>query len=226
MGGRGGASHRGTAGHFGRDPLLQGFRDFSDTLSTYNWHEQNNFDWDRWNQLMSDAERNGIYAYTGSLYDAMNRVLRKNENEGAYVQRQIDNAKAGLSKWVTMDEFVVYRGAYPGPTASLLGGTKDQLSDANFLRSRIGKNVTDKGFMSSAVHESDAWTGSSKVTYKIYVNKGVSGMYVDLVSANRTEREFLFNAGTQFVVHEIKTDASGRITSMTLEAMPVRKRRR
>ena len=89
-------------------------------------------------------------------------------------------------------------------------------------KSRIGKTVTDKGFMSSAVTEADAWFG---VKYKIYVPKGVSGMYVDPISRNSGEREFLFNADTQFIVHEIKTDAYGIITSMTLEALPKRRRR-
>lgn len=224
MGGRGGASHRSTAGHFGRDPMLQGFRTFSDSWDAYNWHEQNNFDFDRWRQLLTDAERSGIQMYTGQAYKLMNPALRENQAAAAYIQRAIDGAKAGLAKWETSDEFIAFRGANLHWTANLLGGTEAQLSDAGFLRSRIGKKVTDKGFMSSAVSKDAAWY--AEVDYKIYVRKGVSGMYVEPITRSGGEYEFLFNSGTQFKIHEIITDASGRITSMTLEALPVKKRRR
>lgn len=60
---------------------------------------------------------------------------------------------------------------------------------------------------------------------KIYVNKGVSGMYVDAISANSGEYEFLFNRDTRFKVHGIKTNASGRITELVLEAVPTKKKR-
>lgn len=228
MGGRGGASHRQTAGslvngQLGRDPRLAGFRVFSDPNDAYNWHTLNNFDWDRWNQMLSHAERLGIQMYTGSYYGVINTALRENQAPDASTRDIINNLKAGLDRWESTEEFITFRGANRYWTANLLGGTEAQLSNANFLRSRIGKQVTDKGFMSSAVTESDAWFG---VKYKIYVPKGVSGMYVDPISRNRGEREFLFNAGTRFIVHEIKTDSSGRIESMTLEALPTKKRRR
>ena len=61
---------------------------------------------------------------------------------------------------------------------------------------------------------------SADVTYKIYVNRGVSGMYVDPISAYPGEYEFLFNRDTKFKVHQIKTDGNGRIVEMVLEALP------
>ena len=61
------------------------------------------------------------------------------------------------------------------------------------------------------------------VTYKIYVNPGVSGMYVDPVSANQGEYEFLFNRDSKFKVHQIKTDGKGRIVELVLEALPSHK---
>ena len=91
------------------------------------------------------------------------------------------------------------------------------MSDSAFLRSRIGKVVRDKGFMSSGTHPDSSW--AADVTYKIYVNKGIKGMYVDPVSVNRGEYEFLFNRDTSFRVHSILTDSLGRITKMTLEAI-------
>ncbi len=231
MGGRGGASHRQTAGslvngQLGRDPRLMGFREFVNYMDADAWHMANSFDWTRWNQILSSAERSGIEEYTSSLYSEINAALRESGSTPDFVQRAIQGAKAGLAKWEASEDFVVYRGANLHWTANLLGGKEDQLSDANFLRSRIGKRVTDKGFMSAAVTESKAWTGPDKVLYKIYVRKGTSGMYVEPVTMSNNEYEYLFNSGSRFVVHEIKTDASGRILSMTLEAMPTKRRRR
>lgn len=231
MGGRGGASHRQTSGslingQLGNDPRLPGFQAFINTIDADAWHMSNSFDWTRWNQLLSYAEREGIEEYTSFLYGTINAALRESEAASDYVDRIIQGAKAGLAKWAASQDFIAFRGANLHWTASLLGGTEDQLSDANFLRSRIGKRVTDKGFMSAAVTERAAWTGPNKVLYKIYVHKGTSGMYVEPITQSPGEYEFLFNSGSQFVVHEIKTDASGRILSMTLEAIPTRRRRR
>ena len=47
--------------------------------------------------------------------------------------------------------------------------------------------------------------------------------YVDPISANRGEKEFLFNRDTEFRVHAIKTGSGGRIRELVLEALPTRK---
>ena len=43
--------------------------------------------------------------------------------------------------------------------------------------------------------------------------------------SNSGEYEFLFNRDTRFKVHGIKTNASGRITELVLEAVPTKKKR-
>lgn len=212
--------HQGS-GMFGRDPLFSNFRTFATQSEAIRYHLANNFDLAAWN-AMSAFERNGVYQYTSHWYGLINSALRDGRPADSQIQGFIDGATAGLSKWQAAENVITFRGANLHWTANLLGGTENQMDNPAFLRSRIGKTVTDKGFMSSGTHSDSAW--SAAVQYKIYVNKGVSGMYVDQISANRGEYEFLFNRDTQFKVHGIKTNTAGRIVELVLEALPYKKK--
>lgn len=216
MGGRGAASHRNRNGVMGRMPNWPDFLRFASQSDAIQWHEQNSFNWERWNNLLSDAERLGIQRYTGSWYSTMNTDLREGKVSSEAIQRLIDGATSGLAKWQATHDVITFRGSNLHWTANLLGGTEAQMSDAAFLRSKIGKMVTDKGFMSSGTHKDSSWTAD--VDYTIFVRKGTKGMYVDPISMNSGEYEFLFNRDTTFKVHMIRTDSSGKIVELVLEA--------
>ena len=222
--GTGGSSSHGRGGGppmrnavFGRDPMLPGYREFATQGEAVIYHRANNFDMDRWRNGLTGDERQGIVGYTDFWYSAINTSLREGKPSASNVQDMINGATTGLGKFQAAEDVVTFRGANLHWTANLLGGTEAQMSDSAFLRSRIGRVVRDKGFMSSGTHPDSSW--AADVTYKIYVNKGIKGMYVDPVSANRGEYEFLFNRDTSFRVHSITTDSRGRITKMTLEAI-------
>ncbi len=222
MGTRGSSSHSG-AGLFGKLPSFPEFRKFATQNDAIDYHEKYNFDRSKWDALLTDEERQGIRYYTGSWYSQMNTALREGTYLGSSVQDLIDNATAGLSKWKAQDDVVTFRGANLHWTANLLEGTEEQMSNGAFLRSRIGKTVRDKGFMSSGTHENSSW--SADVDYTIYVRKGTSGMYVDPISMHHGEYEFLFNRDTDFKVHAIKTDSSGKITELVLETVVGKKKK-
>lgn len=205
----------------GRMPNRPGFLRFGSQSAAAIWHEANSFSWDQWTRMLSDAERQGIQWYTGSWYSSMNTDLREGKPSSADVQRLIDGATSGLAKWKAAQDMVTFRGANLHWTANLLGGTEAQMSDAAFLRSRIGKTVTDKGFMSTGTHEDSAWYADVK--YTIFTRKGVQGMYVDPISMNKGEYEFLFNRDTEFKVHMIRTNSSGQIIELVLEAKKSKK---
>ena len=225
MGARGSSSHGGGGtvvnGVIGRDPHLQGYWEPDQSnqgrFDAYAYHEGKNFNRDIWDNVLADNERRNIRYYTGSYYRQMDLHLRTGAGVSRDIIEYIHGATSGMGKFRVPEEFVSYRGGGEDRgTAALLGGTVAQLSDATFLRSKIGKIVTDKGFMSSAVHPTDAWSG---IQYKIYVNKGISGMYVDPISVNQGEREFLFNRDTSFKIHGFKTDSSGKVEEIYLEAV-------
>lgn len=223
MGGRGGASHRIGGGFFGRDPNFNGYYVPSSLREAIDRHlALGSFNQAAWNAL-SVAEQQAIYAYTGSAYSTMNSVLFGNSVPNQRMQDLIDNATSGMSKLRAPFDFVATRGDRPKDIASLLGGTVDQLSNAAYLRGRIGKTVEFKGFMSSAVHEDAAWTWKG-VTTIIKTPKGTHGLFVDPVSANAGENEFLYQRGTKLKIHKITTDANGRLKTITLEVLPTKRK--
>ena len=199
---------------------MPSFRQFATQEEAEAYHLAANFDRSKWDNLLSGEERSGIYNYTSYWYSDMNTALRENYHD-ASVASYIAGATSGLDKFEAADDVVTYRGANLHWTANLLGGTEEQMSNAAFLKSRIGKTVVDRGFMSAGTHQDSSWTADVK--YTIFVNKGVRGMYVDPISANRGEKEFLFNRDTEFTVHAIKTGSGGRIRELVLEALPTRK---
>lgn len=215
MGSRGASGHTLGARVYGRFPTFTSFRRFSTQSEASNYHMLANFDQGKWDAL-SDDEKNGVYRYTGNWFAEMNTPLREGTTPSSRAQTYIDGATEALRKWSAAEDVMTFRGANYHWTANLLGGTESQLDNQAFLRSRIGKTVVDRGFMSAGTHENSAWSG---VQYTIFVHKGVEGMYVDPVSANRGEKEFLFNRDVHFVVHQIKTDRSGRINELVLEAI-------
>lgn len=225
MGGRGGTSHRASGGgFFGRDPNLNGYYIPQNLQEAIDRHlVLGSFSQAAWDML-TDAERNSIFSYTGSHYTAMNDVLFGKRAASPHVQSLIDYATRGMDKMSASFDFVATRGDSIRDMASLLGGTVDQLSNPAFLRGRIGKTVEFKGFMSSGVHESAAWTHKG-VTTIIKTPKGTKGMYVDPVSANRGEFEFLFQRGARLKVHKITTDSNGQLKTITLEVVPTKKKR-
>lgn len=224
MGGRGGGSHRVGGGYFGRDPDLSGYFVPSSLREAIDRHlALGSFSQAAWDAL-ADDERKAIYCYTGSSYTAMNNALFGKGAADARIQSLIDNATRGMGKMHTAFDFVATRGDSVHDMASLLGGTVDQLSNAAFLRSKIGKTVEFKGFMSSAVHEAAAWTHKG-ITTIIKTPKGTNGMYVDPVSANSGEFEFLYQRSVKLKVHKITTDANGRLKTIVVEALPVKKKR-
>lgn len=216
MGTGGAASHRATARTLGRIPAsLSGFRSFASQVQAEVWNEANNYSWAVW-RSMSAAERYGIEMYTGDSYAPMNTALREGRVPTADTQAMIDGATSGLAKFRAAEDMMAFRGANLHWTANLLGGTEAQMSDPAFLRSRIGRTVVDKGFMSSGTHPDSSWRND--VQYTIYVHKGISGMYVEPISLSNGEYEFLFNRDTHFIVHQIRTNDRGRIVEMVLEA--------
>ncbi|GEM_PF-4643191 len=223
MGTRGSASHGG-AGYFGRNFNLSGYYDPAH-VNVYDAEQMHlhhgNFSQELWNSL-SDAERAGIRSYTGAWYTDMNDALFGGGAVSGRVQQMIDNATSGMNRMASQFNFVAYRGDSPYDMANLLGGTRDQLRNAAFLRGSIGKTVEFKGFMSTAIHEDYAWTHKG-VTTVIKTPKGAKGFFVDPVSANQGEKEFLFQRGTKMKVVRIETDSSGDLKKIYLEVVPGKK---
>lgn len=224
MGGRGGSSHSKASG--ASMPFAQfGSHDFSGFYYDPNLRTaeakqfaEGNFSQAEWDNLKPN-EREGIRKYTGSYYVDINDALFGKTSPSATIKKYIDDATDGLNKLRAKFDFVAVRGDTPENTMKLLGGSINQLSDSKFLQGAIGDVVEFKGFMSSAITESKAWTWKG-VTAWVAVPKGTPGIYVDPVSVNQSEKEWLFNRSVRLRVEEIRTDMNGSLNEVFYTVVP------
>ena len=208
----------GGAGVYGSVPNPRGFRSFGSLEDAHAYHTQANFSRQKWDALPA-AQRSAIERYTGPYYSAMNAYLRDGKDT-PYIAGLVADAGLGLAGWQVAEDTMVWRGTNANRTARLLGCNEAQLRNPAFLSSMIGKTVTDPGFMSTAIHPSEAKKWAGGVMYTIFARKGANAMYVDPVSSNRGERELLFNRDARFRVHAIRTNADGQLAELFLEALP------
>jgi len=174
----------------------------------------------KWNDSLSESESAGINRYTGGAYSDMNRHLRgieKTDNTG--IKKAMKESKSALSK-ANMDEDVIVRRG--SDTGSLIGlaGKYDERKAAevsseewlkNNYKSLIGKGAKDEGFMSTSPLSSGGFSASG-VEYRIKVPKGAEAMYIAPISGYKSEQEILLNAGTRFVIRDIKySPDNGRV---------------
>lgn len=198
------------------EELINHAKDFrSDTSSADRYHKVANFDWDKWNNELSEKEREGIRKYTGSNYVEMNSALRNNRYETSYEKKTIDDCTAGLEKWRIAEDVVTYRGMGGASSFSAWTGIDvNDLSKKSVQDALIGTRLTEKGFMSTGVSTGSAWSG---IRLKVYIPAGSKGMYVDPISKNSGEMELLLQRNSTFEVKEIDSDPStGHIKQVTL----------
>ena len=197
------------------DTVKTKYKDFgSDRFASDQYHEQVNFDRDKWDNDLTKNERHGIYNYTSNDYSRMNRILRG----GGYKvgdDHLIDYCTDGLKKWSVKEDCVVYRGM--GDAYAFSAWTNipvDKLADKSVQQSLIGSRLVEKAFMSTGVNSGSAWSG---IRLKVYVPAGTKGMYVDPISAYSGEKELLIQRNSTFEVKDIETDSNGYITQVVLK---------
>lgn len=166
-----------------------------------------NDNFDKWYEKISPDELSGVRTYTGSFYEEMNGVLR---GVGSYsddklkaINLQIENCKSALNK-ASSPELIVRRGSNTGALTGLTGKKFDFMSET--LKEDIqilkGKLVEDKGFFSTTPYVDGGFGG--KVNYIIKVPEGSKGVYVDSISRNKGEQEFLLNCGSKFIIEHVE----------------------
>lgn len=168
-----------------------------------------------WMKLLSEAEKAGIKAYSGSAYESMNKYLR-------YLQQGLDEADAikksfitesrlsqlkdainGLNKIKLDEDFVLRRGSSIGDIAGLFM-QGDYRDNKLLLRGKTAEELND--MFQGAVGNYGAFTSTSSiwdrgfdgdVEYIIYAPKGASASSIMSISRYGTdEGETLLNAGT------------------------------
>lgn len=200
------------------DSIMQNAIKFDNPNEANKYHTEKNFIQDRWDNDLTQNDRDGIYTYTTNFYREMNNALRSGTystlDKNTKVVKAIDNATSGLKKTLLAEDTLVYRGM--GKMQALSDWTgipKDMLTDPTVQKSLIGTRLTEKAFMSTGTTSASAWSG---VRLEVYLPKGTQAMYVDPISAYSGEREILVQRNSTFEVKEVKTEPWGEIKSLVL----------
>lgn len=161
----------------------------------------------KWVKELSQSEHTALKDYTVTSYRNINAVLRGIESDynPGNQQRatQIHNA---LSRSVISKPCILYRGA----SLNSLGEYAN-LSDSDL----IGNIISDAGFMSTCLDESDITRDDIK--YEISVPPGTHGAYLGYLSQiSHGESEVLLDAGQRLQITSIQRETFG---TMTITAM-------
>ena len=142
-----------------------------------------------------------IRSYTGGSYRGMNRTLRL-ESGAKWTPKT-----KSLQRWLVNappppDDLVVWRGTHTIGTSEISKSgkaRKGQLVDIDNIGD--GDVLQLNGFQSTAVRPEKAWRSGGRTMLEIHPS---CGAYVDIISANSGEKEFIMPHGQKFRVAGIK----------------------
>lgn len=193
------------------DRLVQSFKsnysksDWVDSLQKNNLRTMREWCND-WLQKITEEEERGVRIYTGSTYQSMNAYLRgikTAEDVGERIVEYVDWCASALEKASTPRDMIVRR----GDNYNMLKDLGVDFSKGN-LENIKGSLVESKAFLSTSP---DPRGGFDKdIEYVIKVPKGSQGMYVDSISQNEGEEEFLLNRGGKFIVEDVEYYSDNR----------------
>jgi hypothetical protein len=152
---------------------------------------------------LSQGQKSALRTYTGSAYHSMNNALRN----GGTITQTIKDAIAGMR--ATDKQFLVHRGC------DFKQFKEYGINSYEDLIAMTGKTVHDKGFLSTSVGGSSAFSGTVKM--EIEVVKGTKAAFVDHFSAHRGENEFIIAPGTKMKI--LRVDKVGYQTVVRLRVI-------
>lgn len=168
----------------------------------------------QWLKSLTRDETAYVRSYAADGYDDINKYLRKTGdwediNKG-YAQQAINNIDSAISKFELKENITVYRGI----DIDTIG---NMFPDAEDFTDLIGKQYTDKGYMSSSPLKSVAKefaeeNGRDGVLLKLDIPKGNGkGAYINKLAGQYkdVEYEFLIKRNSKFKIYEI--DENGDI---------------
>lgn len=201
----------GDASDIGRKKSVFDKEAWIDKLKKNNLSEMDNWT-DDFVKIISKAEKDGVYRYTGNAYNDMNKFLRGITSDTWY-EDEIKQATSALKKAKLPRDTITRRGSNYNMLDDLGLGSVTKENKNKF----IGKRVIDKGFTSTSPAPNGGFSGS--IEYVIKVPKGSHAMYIDSISRYSGEEELLIQRGAQFKIEDIEFDKYGNVSKifMSLE---------
>jgi len=161
-----------------------------------------------WRKAIDKAEKAAVIKYTSDYYTNMNGWLRGFMSDSSFtpaefsrLKKYIVDCETALEKSVLPDDILVHR----------------QAGDAMLQLYKKAPNGVffDEGFTSTTPVKG-SFEGEIDIEINVPAGRG-AGMWVDPISDNKGENEFLINRGTKFKVIEI--DESGDRPLVKLEVI-------
>lgn len=160
-----------------------------------------------WLKSLSAEEKEAIRIYTGNDYTKINNYLRGIAGDLDGVDpKVVENLNSALSKAKVPYNMTVYRGTDLFPFEDLYELNWNGGIDCDTL---IGKTVSDKAFMSTAILENSSF--NKEVLWTINIPAGSNAAYIASLSKYPAEAELLFNSGQSMVIKEAAVDSSGKL---------------
>lgn len=187
------------------DRLVQSFKsnysksDWVDSLQKNNLRTMRKWCND-WLQKITEEEERGVKMYTGSTYQSMNAYLKgikTAEDVGERIVKYVDWCASALEKASTPRDMIVRR----GDNYNMLKDLGIDFSKGN-LENIKGSMVESKAFLSTSPDPRGGF--GRDIEYVVKVPKGSQGMYVDSISQNEGEKEFLLNRGGRFIIEDVE----------------------
>jgi hypothetical protein len=173
---------------------LDGFREFYSIEDAKIWGKK----------YYSKAPEENIYSeveqYCGYLFNPINAVLRREdlswyeENAEERYQNRIQIIKPWLYSFKLPEDIIVYRAISKKHLCKMKLWSKEKFGDSKNILYEYGFLSTSLVFVELKKLHPDS------IYLKIYLLKGTTGAYVDLISKRSEEQEFLIPPGARLYV--------------------------
>lgn len=154
----------------------------------------------KWAKGLSHSQVKAIRYYTNNGYHQINTALREpNKKASAKVNASIKAINASLQSFKLTQPVTIYRGISKEGLAKSLGGKT----------LRLGRQYQDPAYSSCTLSQMTALGFSPQhVVLKINLPVGYHGAYIDPVSTNVGEKEYLLASHTKLIVTKIQNAKS------------------
>ncbi|MCE6013345.1 ADP-ribosyltransferase, partial [Levilactobacillus brevis] len=143
--------------------------------------------------------------YTGDGYEKINGYLRNGKGQKKVVKKA-QLVQKGISKFKLRYNTTVYRGISNK-------GLKLSLNNRGLS---VGSIYQDKAFSSTSLSKQVALGFSSQCLLRINIPAGVHGAYIDPISKNKGEKEYLLKEGQKLIVTKIQNASYTEATKIYL----------
>lgn len=167
----------------------------------------------KWAKSLSKNQYKAIGDYTFSGYENINNYLRTGKAKKiVHTKKEVKNIQAALRKFKLKKPMTVYRG---------LNGT-GYYKGLNGQPNQVGSIYSDKAFQSTSIDQNAAIgflntnekNPNNNILIKLNISPGNNGAYVNSISKNKYEKEYLLNSNKKLVITRIQNvNADVRYTS-------------